>query len=141
MTEEQLATKQQAGLDGWYILEIFGHQRYAGYVTVQNIGISAMVRVDVPPLKERRRELKRPSYVADQYLPAGTVVEDGPTEGYTKLFGVGAIYAMTPCTEAACLAAVEELQQRPVKPISIPTVAKQIEPPDDEGDPDDQEPV
>lgn len=42
------------------------------------------------------------------------------TIGYTKLFGVGAIYSMTPCDEAAALRAVEELQPRSLMLVSLP---------------------
>lgn len=41
---------KQATFEGWAVLEIFGHQRYAGYVTTQAFGQSVLFRVDVPPL-------------------------------------------------------------------------------------------
>ena len=154
MTQESFEAKQ-ATIDGWYILEIFGHQRYAGYVTVQNLGIAAMVRVDVPALEERERVTKRGEYAGGTYVPPGSTVKDGAVPGYTKLFGVGAIYAMTPCTNEACLAAVEEIQPRPMMPISIPAngraLAAAVEPEDsddfdtddedDDAEPDDNLPV
>ncbi len=122
MTTESFEEKQQTGtIDGWYVLEIFGHQKFAGFCTVQHIGIAAMLRLDVPPLAERERVTKLPVYVGDEYCPAGTTVKEGAVQGYTKIFGVGAIYAMTPCTKEACLAAVEEIQPRPMTPISIPS--------------------
>lgn len=123
MTTEAFEQKQQASgkLDGWYILEIFGHQKYAGYVTVEQLGIASMLRIDVPPLEERERETKRGGYDAEgRYIPPGTKVKEGAVQGYTKLFGVGAIYAMTPCTREACLAAVEQIQPRPMTPIALP---------------------
>src|SRR5215467_5689174 len=100
MTTEAFEQKQQTkAIEGWMILEIFGHNRFAGYVTVENIGVAAMIRLDVPELTERERVTKRGEYAADgHYLPPGTTVRDGSVQGYTKLFGVGAIYAMTPCT-------------------------------------------
>lgn len=151
MTTETFEEKQQANaIEGWMILEIFGHNRFAGYVTVQNIGIAAMLRLDVPPLEERERVTKRPFYVGEKYCPAGTTVREGAVQGYTKLFGVGAIYAMTPCTKEACLAAVEEIQPRPMTPISIPETkaivasAAEIDPEyeeDDGEDPDEDGPL
>lgn len=144
MTTETFEEKQQAStIDGWYVLEIFGHQKFAGFCTVQNIGISAMLRLDVPPLEERERVTKRPGYVGEKYCPAGTTVREGAVQGYTKLFGVGAIYAMTPCTKEACLAAVEEIQPRPMTPISIPDTkaiaasATEIDPEYEEDDGED----
>lgn len=147
MTNETFEEKTAAGaLDGWYILEIFGHQRFAGYLTVQNIGIAAMLRLDVPPLAERERVLKRPGYAGDQYCPAGTRIKEGAVQGYTKLFGVGAIYSMTPCTKDACLAAVEEIQPRPMTPIAIPetkaipaaAIVTDADAEDDDGEEDDR---
>jgi len=48
------------------------------------------------------------------------VVKEGATLGYSKLFGVGAIYALTPCDEKAALKAVEEIQPRPLMLVSLP---------------------
>src|SRR5215467_13892732 len=47
-----------ATFEGWAILEIFGHQRYAGYVTTQTFGAASMFRLDVPALEERERTTK-----------------------------------------------------------------------------------
>lgn len=149
MTTETFEEKQQAkAIDGWMILEIFGHQRYAGYVTFENIGIAAMLRLDVPPLEERERVTKRPGYIGGQHIPAGTTVKEGAVQGYTKLFGVGAIYSMTPCTKEACLAAVEEIQPRPMTPIALPpekalaaAAADENEDRPDEDDDDDDIPL
>lgn len=104
----------------WAILEIFGHQKYAGFVSVQTFGTASMFRLDVPALKERDRVSKHAEYVNRAYCPPGTTIHEGATEGYTKLFGVGAIYCLTPCTEEAALRAVEEIQPRPLMLISLP---------------------
>lgn len=117
MTNEAAA---QSDLSGWAILEIFGHQKYAGYVTTQSFGTACMFRLDVPALEERTRVIKRPGYVGNQYVDGGATVTEGPVPGYTKIFGVGAIYAITPCTEDAAKRAVEELQARPLMNVSLP---------------------
>ena len=112
--------------NGWAILEIFGHQRYAGYVSTQAFGTAVMIRLDVPELKERKRITKRPGWIDEgdrgesRYAPAGTVVRESPVQGYTKLFGVAAVYSLTPCDEAAALAAVEELQSRKMMVVKLP---------------------
>jgi len=79
-----------------------------------------MFRLDVPPLEERTRTTKRAGSVDGQWTPAGTVVKEGATPGYSKLFGVGAIYALTPCDENSALKAVEEIQPRPLMLVSLP---------------------
>ncbi len=117
---ERVMEQQTAKFDGWAVLEVFGHQRFAGYVTTEAYGQAVLFRIDVPELKARARTTKSPGYCNGDYCPAGTVVQEGAVAGYTKLFGAGAIYAITPCTEAAALEAVEEMQRRPVMKLTLP---------------------
>lgn len=77
------------GFKQWCIVELFGHQVIAGLVSEQQIGGQAFVRVDVPAIEGR--------------------------DGYTKLFGSGAIYAMTPTDETSCTKAVASMNQPPVE--------------------------
>jgi hypothetical protein len=125
-------TDTQSSFEGWAILEIFGHQKYAGYVKTEYYGTACMFRCDVPPLPERERVTQSGCYVTSiepnfpggpevtRYAPAGSTVKEPATIGYTKCFGVGAIYSMTPCDEAAALRAVEELQPRALMLVSLP---------------------
>lgn len=69
----------------WAVVELFGHSRIAGKVSEATIGGCAFVRVDVPATETR---------------PA-----------YTKFFGNGAIYAMTPCDEEVARLAAAEIEQ------------------------------
>uniref|UniRef100_A0A6H1ZEJ5 Uncharacterized protein n=1 Tax=viral metagenome TaxID=1070528 RepID=A0A6H1ZEJ5_9ZZZZ len=71
------------------VVELFGHQIIAGMVSEQMIGGQGFVRVDVPAV-------------------------DGQ-EGFTKFYGAGAIYALTPCDEATMLRAVQGLRQQPIE--------------------------
>jgi hypothetical protein len=71
------------------VVELFGHQIIAGKVTEQIIGGQGFVRVDVP-------------------------AADGE-EAFTKFYGAGAIYAMTPCDEETMLSAVVGLKRKPVE--------------------------
>lgn len=104
----------QSTFEGWAIVEVFGHQTFAGYVTTQYFGAAAMFRIDVPKLEARERATTAPSYIGNDYMPAGTIVKEGAVEGYSKLFGLGAIYGVTPSTKEAVLATVERLQRRPL---------------------------
>jgi len=70
------------------IVELFGHQIIAGKVSEQVIGGQGFVRVDVPT--------------------------NDAQEGFTKFYGAGAIYAITPCDEETMLTAVAGLRQRPI---------------------------
>lgn len=126
----------QAGFDSYAIVEIFGHQKYAGYVTTQAFGTAVMFRCDIPGLEERERVSDRAGYFDGKYYPAGTTIKEGSTQPYTKLFGVGAIYCITPCTQEACLKAVEEIQPRPLMLVSVPP-EKALGPPSDTSDDDE----
>jgi len=113
--------REQAKFEGWAVCDILGHQRYVGYVTTEAFGQAVLFRIDVPPLEAREHVLKRSMYFPNRgYLPAGTTVQEGPVPGYTKLIGAGAIYAVTPCDEAAAMAAVEAAQPRPLINATLP---------------------
>lgn len=70
------------------IVELFGHQVIAGKVTEQVIGGQGFLRVDVPETKG--------------------------VAAFTKFYGPGAIYAITPCDEATMLLAVAGLRARAI---------------------------
>jgi len=76
------------GFEQYAIVELMGRSVLAGLVTEQVIGGSAFVRVDVP---------------AANGIPA-----------FTKFYGAGAIYCITPCDEATARAAVIGLRQKPI---------------------------
>lgn len=125
---------QQAKFDGWAIVDVLGHQRYVGYVTTEAYGQAVLFRIDVPALEARERVTKTPGYISGKgYAPAGTTVSEGPVAGYTKLIGAGSIYAITPCSEAAALLAVEQAQPRPLMNVVPPVgLALSPHPPDAE---------
>jgi hypothetical protein len=145
VSEDEMSETQQAKFEGWAIVDVLGHQRYVGYVTTEAYGAAVLFRVDVPALEERERVTKRPGYAGDRYCPAGTTVKEGAVAGYSKLIGSGSIYSISPCTKDAALAAVEELQARPLMSLSMPPesalpaadahLADEEE--DDEDEPDD----
>lgn len=89
----------------WAIVELLGHKTIAGFVTEQQIAGAALVRIDVP---ETPADVKW----SHEY-PA--------TPAYTKLVGVGSIYALTPCDEAVARAAAREIEREnnPL-PVSLP---------------------
>lgn len=80
----------------WAIVELFGHARIAGLVSEQAIGGSNFVRVDVPAV--------------------------GGKAPFTKLYGQGAIYAMSFVDNDVALAAAEKLREKPVDVYSLADV-------------------
>lgn len=75
------------------IVELFGHMVIVGKVTEEAISGQGFIRVDVP--------------------------ETEKSKAFTKFYGPGAIYAITPCDEATMLAAANGLKTIPVDPWSL----------------------
>jgi len=82
-------------LDCWAIVELYGHQKIAGKISEQSLAGGTMLRVDVP------------------------ATPDQPE--FTKFFGSGAIYALTPTTEVLARVAIDNLAVRPVDLWTVPT--------------------
>lgn len=78
----------------WAILELLGRHVIAGRISSVAAFGTELCRVDVPPV-------------------------DG-IPGYTKFFGGGSIYAVTPTDEESALHAVRSLRVRPIEPWVIP---------------------
>ena len=72
----------------WAIIELFGRQVIAGKISEQVIGGSSFIRVDVPEVD------KHP--------------------GFTRFYGQGAIYAMTPVSEEVAIVTLREVRPKPV---------------------------
>lgn len=87
-------SNQQESFTSWAIIELFGHQKIAGLVTESVIGGCNLIRVDVPA-------------VGDQ--PA-----------YTRYFGQGSIYSLTPVAEEIARSALDYIRPRPVQPYMLP---------------------
>jgi hypothetical protein len=115
---------QNARFEGWALIELFGHQREAGYVTTQYFGDRAMFQVDVPEIPARTETTDRPRWIGDVLAPAGAVVEGAAIPGRTRLINPGAVYAMNPATEDAVRAAIQRGAQREIKVISLPENAQ-----------------
>ena len=82
------------GIEGWALLELFGHQRIVGRVSTQVVGVAALIRVDVPDLTKD-----------------GAVVR----KGFTRFYGPGAIYSITPVDETAVRQMLPFVSGQPVK--------------------------
>jgi len=78
----------------WCILEIMGHQTYAGMVSEQCIGGASFVRIDVP--------------------------ESDGIPGFSKCFGAASIYCITPVTEEVARLRAKTLRQAPLSVYDLP---------------------
>lgn len=74
--------------DNWCVIELFGHQKIIGRVTEQTIGGQTFIRVDVPETKL--------------------------ASAFTRMFGAGAIYSITPVSEELARRMAEGISVRPI---------------------------
>lgn len=81
-------------LEMWAIVEVMGHNRFAGFVTEQPVGGASLLRIDVPEVEGRA--------------------------AFTKFIGVGSIYAITPCTEETARAFAAHYRLRPFHEYDLP---------------------
>lgn len=103
-------SQTQQRFETWAIVELFGHTQIAGLVTEATIGGCSFVRVDVPETNGR---------------PA-----------FTKFYGNGAIYSMTPVGEEEAKMALVNIMPRPVSTYLLPTAKPAESSGDDEDDED-----
>lgn len=85
--------------EGWCVVEIMGHQTFAGYVSERAIAGAGMLQIDVPEV--------------DAQHPA-----------FSKLFSPSAIYGLTPTTEAHAREAAAQIRVRPVTLYVLPEPAR-----------------
>jgi len=85
----------------WCIVEVMGHNRYAGRVTEQQIGGASFIRVDVPEIEGR---------------PA-----------FTKLLSPGSIFAITPCVEQTARVAAQGFRVRPFAMFELPMLPTSVD--------------
>jgi hypothetical protein len=114
-------TDQTPTFDVFAIVELFGHARIAGRVCEQVIAGQGFLRVDVP------------------LLPARGDMPEQP--GFTRLFGPGAIYSITPVSEEIAIRAAQSMR---VAPVNVYLAVPQLEGgvkwgQDDSDDEDDDE--
>ena len=83
----------QSEFKTWAIVEVMGHNEYAGYVSSQNIAGAAMLRVDVPATSRH--------------------------EQFTKYLSTNAIYGISPCTEETARARAESQSATPFASWSV----------------------
>ena len=92
----------QKSFDEWAVIELFGHQKIAGRVSEQSIGGNSFVRVDVP--------------------------EVNGSQPFTKLFGNGAIYAITITDEKTASMVAASCNQEPMDQWSAERYLRQLQP-------------
>jgi len=78
------------------VVELFGHQRIAGKVTEQSIGVATFIRIDVPETTQQPK--------------------------FTRIVNPTAIYAINPVTEEVMLQMAEMITSKPIDAWDIRTM-------------------
>lgn len=111
----EASEQSPAGFASWAIVELMGHVKIAGYVTVENLA-GPMLRIDVP--------------------------ETENSQAFTKFVASASIYALTPCSEAVARRVAEIICTRPVaafdlrEPAQVVPRITQVVDEDDDSDED-----
>lgn len=87
-------TTNNNDFSGWAIVEIMGHQKYAGFVSSQALASASLVRVDVP--------------------------ETDGHAAFSKMFGASSIYCLTPVDELVAKSMAKSLRKAPVDVYEFP---------------------
>ena len=90
--------EKQDALKSWALVELFGHQRIVGMVTVEPPEFPGIIRVDVPDL-----------------LKDGKVVR----AGLTRYIGKSALYGVTPVDETTVRAMLPHVDGKPSRPMQF----------------------
>ena len=92
--------KQEAPeLKDWALVELFGHQQIVGFLSQQNFASGVLFRVDVPDLTKDGKVIRL---------------------GFTRYFGLSAIYSITPLDEATVRRLLSSIDGTPSpRPLSI----------------------
>lgn len=77
----------------WAVIEVFGHEKYAGHVTTEQIGGHSMVKLTVPAIEEN--SIKLP--------------------GFVKYINHTSVFSITPVNEEYATAMAVRLKKHPVQ--------------------------
>jgi hypothetical protein len=99
-TPRRIEEEEPSSLRAWALVELFGHKRIVGQVTVDPVEFPGMIRVDVPDL-----------------IKEGKVVEG--REGFTRYVGRAALYGVTPITEQAVRELLPNVDGKPARSVYL----------------------
>lgn len=81
----------------WALVELFGHNKIVGKVSEATLAGGAFLRVDVPAIAENK--------------------------AYTRFYGPGAIYSISPVSEEIAMGMPAQYRNEPVSRFEFPQIA------------------
>ena len=92
-------------LKAWALVELFGHQRVVGFLSEQNFPGGTLLRVDIPDLTKDSKVVRK---------------------GFTRYFGLSAVYSITPITEEAVRELLPHIDGTPTaRPLSLRSYSRE----------------
>jgi flagellar biosynthesis regulator FlbT len=82
----------ESSFDQWAIIEVFGHEKYAGHVSSTNVGGHAMILLEVPEVQNMKVT-----------LPA-----------FTKYISLSSVFSITPVGEEYAREMAAKLSKQPI---------------------------
>ncbi|HEV7674360.1 MAG TPA: hypothetical protein VGQ12_07510 [Candidatus Angelobacter sp.] len=93
-------------LTAWALIELFGHQRVVGKMTVDPPEFPGMVRVDVPDLLKDKKVVRK---------------------GFTRYLGRASIYGVTPIDEETVRDLLPSVDGTPARPLGLRSYSRNEE--------------
>lgn len=84
----------------WALIEVFGHEQYAGHVSIEKVGEGAMLRLEVP--------------------------EANGLPGFVKFLNQSSVFSITPVSEEYALEMAASLNKQPVKGYNYEQVIRKL---------------
>ena len=99
-----MTEQKEEQLDSWALLELFGHQKIVGRAKEASLAGGAFIRVDVP--------------------------EHNGQPAFTRFFSPGAIYSISPVSEAVARKLLDHYRNEPVTEFTLRALppSKEVEP-------------
>ena len=90
----------EKSFDHWAIIEVFGHEKYAGRVSAEKVGDQSMIRLDVPEVNG---------------LP-----------GFVKFLNPASVFSITPVSEEYAQEMAAEMNKQPIAGYDHAKVIKKL---------------
>jgi hypothetical protein len=104
--------REQSNFEGWAVVNVLGHQQYAGHVTTEHFGQTVLFRVVTPAREPRTRIAEEGEYLGHDYAKAGWRVTESAMPESVRYIGAGSIYSLEPKSQESVMAEIEAISKR-----------------------------
>jgi hypothetical protein len=109
---------EQSKFEGWAVVNVLGHQRYAGHVTTEHFGQTVFFRVVTPAREGRTRIAENGDYIGNHhgwsYAAQGWRLTEADAPEIVRYVGAGSIYTLEPMSQDAVMKELDSIAPRKV---------------------------